>query len=244
MNLLETNSLKQNSLKEFAESLCKYSCDSRIVGKSDIEERRVIQRKSKRTRKKSRSYAPPSRYSHLSAVPDYLQPNLVCIFIGLNPGVTTALQGHHFASPTNNFWKFINEAEIVPRPMGFLDDYRMPEFGFGMTNIIDRPTAECSELSKEEMILAVKPLEEKIAKYAPKMCCVIGKGIYEAINRAKTNTPVPKGFEFGIQKELFGDVPMYVVPSTSGRVAAYSRTYQLQLWKNMADIFKQYYVPG
>lgn len=38
-------------------------------------------------RKKSSSYAPPSTYSHLPPLPDTLEAGLICVFIGLNPGI-------------------------------------------------------------------------------------------------------------------------------------------------------------
>jgi hypothetical protein len=38
-------------------------------------------------RKKSSGYAPPSTYAHLQPLPDTLQAGLICVFIGLNPGI-------------------------------------------------------------------------------------------------------------------------------------------------------------
>src|SRR4030088_787678 len=50
--------------------------------------------------KKSRSpagYPPPSKYAHLPLLPDVIIPNLICIFVGLNPGIETATRGHAYA---------------------------------------------------------------------------------------------------------------------------------------------------
>ena len=40
-------------------------------------------------RKKSSGYAPPSTYAHLQPLPDTLQAGLICVFIGLNPGIVS-----------------------------------------------------------------------------------------------------------------------------------------------------------
>ncbi|KAI0097895.1 hypothetical protein GGR51DRAFT_454171 [Nemania sp. FL0031] len=39
-------------------------------------------------------YAPPSTYAHLPPLTDVITPNLLILFIGLNPGVQTARSGH------------------------------------------------------------------------------------------------------------------------------------------------------
>jgi hypothetical protein len=50
-------------------------------------------------KKKSKSpagYAPPSTYAHLPELRDVLEPNLICVFIGLNPGITTVCRLYHY----------------------------------------------------------------------------------------------------------------------------------------------------
>ena len=43
----------------------------------------------------SSSYAPPSKYAHLTNhLTDSLAPDLICVFIGVNPGIRTATTGH------------------------------------------------------------------------------------------------------------------------------------------------------
>lgn len=37
-------------------------------------------------------------------VPDVLADGLDVLFCGINPGLTTAATGHHFARPGNRFW--------------------------------------------------------------------------------------------------------------------------------------------
>lgn len=49
----------------------------------------------KKKKRPSSSYAPPSKYAHLTNhLTDSLAPNLICVFIGVNPGIRTATTGH------------------------------------------------------------------------------------------------------------------------------------------------------
>ena len=42
--------------------------------------------------------------------------------------------------PSNRFWKLLWESGLVPEPITYTDDDRLPEFGFGITNIVARAT--------------------------------------------------------------------------------------------------------
>ncbi|KAL3958807.1 hypothetical protein ACCO45_006969 [Purpureocillium lilacinum] len=68
---------------------------------------------SKRKRA-STGYAPPSTYAHLPHLPDAILPNLIVLFVGLNPGVQTARTGHAYAHPSNLFWKLLFSSGITP----------------------------------------------------------------------------------------------------------------------------------
>lgn len=56
-------------------------------------------------RRQSAKYASPAKYAHLSELTDIIEPNLLGIFVGFNPGVTTATKGHAYAHPSNMFCK-------------------------------------------------------------------------------------------------------------------------------------------
>jgi len=42
---------------------------------------------AKKQRRSSSKYAAPSRYAHLAPLVDILEPNLICVFVGVNPGI-------------------------------------------------------------------------------------------------------------------------------------------------------------
>jgi len=91
------------------------------------------------------------------------------------------------------------------------------------------------------MLTNVDVLEHKIRKWKPMAVCVVGKGIWDVIYERKTGGKVGKDFEFGWQEMRMGrddqwkGAGTFVTPSTSGRVAAYSREYQEVLWKKLGD---------
>ncbi|KAK9446609.1 uracil-DNA glycosylase-like protein [Limtongia smithiae] len=199
---------------------------------------------TKKKRKRTRGYAPPARYAHLSGVADTLLPNLICVFVGLNPGIMTSQTGCVFANPTNLFLPLLFESGCVPRKLSYLDSKALPrKYRLGVTNLVARPTAEQSELSRQEMIAGVPELEAKLCEYAPQLVCIVGKGIWESIYRHKTGRPLKAdAFAFGWQDQTACRFPevetgsaivptrVFVVPSTSGRVAAYSRAMKAELW--------------
>ena len=45
---------------------------------------------------------------------DRIEPGVRVLLVGINPGVMSASTGHHFAGPTNRFWRLLHESGIVP----------------------------------------------------------------------------------------------------------------------------------
>ena len=43
---------------------------------------------------------------------DCIQPGVRVLFVGINPGVRSAVTGHHFAGFSNRFWKLLWEAKL------------------------------------------------------------------------------------------------------------------------------------
>ena len=71
---------------------------------------------------------------------DRVRRGVRVLFVGINPGVRSAVTNHHFAGHSNRFWKLLFDAGLVPEPITYIDDDRLPEWGFGVTNLIPRPT--------------------------------------------------------------------------------------------------------
>ena len=78
------------------------------------------------------------------------QPGVRVLFVGINPGIRSSLTGHHFAGFSNRFWKLLFDAKLVPERITFQDDDRLPEWGFGITNLIARPSPGIDDLTPAE----------------------------------------------------------------------------------------------
>src|SRR5215467_1489104 len=83
---------------------------------------------------------------------DRIQPDLNVLFVGINPGVRSAITGHHFAGYSNRFWKLLNDSKLVPKPITYEDDVRLPEWGLGITNLIARPSPGIADLSAAKYV--------------------------------------------------------------------------------------------
>src|SRR6476661_5084547 len=100
---------------------------------------------------------------------DQIGPGLRVLFVGINPGVRSAVTGHHFAGPSNRFWKLLAESGLVPRRLTFEEDVRLGEFGFGITNLVPRPSPGIDDLKPAEYVAGWKALEAKIRKHKPEV---------------------------------------------------------------------------
>ncbi|KAI9744539.1 MAG: hypothetical protein M1818_002068 [Claussenomyces sp. TS43310] len=196
--------------------------------------------------KKSRppsGYAPPSKYAYLPPLPDILEPNLLVVFVGLNPGVETARAGHAYAHPSNLFWKLLYSSGCTTRRCLPTEDRDLPRlFGLGNTNIVSRPTRNGAELSKQEMDDSVGELEAKIKKYKPDSVCIVGKSIWESVWRVRHGKPIKKEeFKWGWQDpqesmgvdEEWEGAKIFVATSTSGLAASLLPHEKERIWREL-----------
>ncbi len=87
---------------------------------------------------------------------DRIGPRPRVLFVGINPGIRSAAIGHHFAGYSNRFWKLLYDSRLVPERIGTEDDYRLPEWGFGITNLISRPTPGIDALRPDEYVAGAR----------------------------------------------------------------------------------------
>lgn len=165
-------------------------------------------------------------------VPDYLRPGLQLVIVGINPGLRSGSTGHHYAYPGNHFWKLLYESAIIPEPLTYAEDYRVLEFGIGLTNLCHRTSREANDLTKEELAAGAISLRAKLQDYRPRVVCFNGMGIYEAFSGRKRITP-------GLQTERLRDTLLFVVPSSSGRTAAYPRKTKLAYFLQLKALMQQ-----
>ncbi len=146
------------------------------------------------------------------SIPDHLQEGLRVVFVGFNPSLRSGETGHHYANPNNRFWTILYQAGLTPRKYRPEEDRQLIELGYGLTNIVARPTRAAAEISPEEYEQGRQELLEKIRRFRPRVVCFVGKGVYEQYSGRKN-------ISWGVQAE--GKVPgvkEFVAPSSSGLV--------------------------
>jgi TDG/mug DNA glycosylase family protein len=149
---------------------------------------------------------------HLEPIPDHLQKELKILFVGFNPSIRSSETGFHYANPTNRFWKILYEAGLTPRKYAPHENNELLELGYGLTNIVDRPTKEAAEISKAEYAQGAAVLQRKIKMYQPKAVCFVGKGVYQEYSKKRS-------ILWGLQPEpVVPGIIEYVAPSSSGLV--------------------------
>jgi G:T/U-mismatch repair DNA glycosylase len=166
--------------------------------------------------------------------------------------VQTATAGHAYAHPSNHFWKLLHASGLTDRRLKPEEDRSLPAlYCMGNTNIVERPSKNAAELSKEEMAAGTANLDAKFLKYKPEAVCIVGKGIWESIWRYRYGKNMAKAdFKYGWQddkdnmgksqtgeEELDGNgkvwegARVFVTTSTSGLAASLSPAEKEAIWK-------------
>ena len=148
-------------------------------------------------------------------LPARLCPRPRILFVGINPSLTSARVGHHFAGPGNPFYRLLHAAGFVPEPLTFADDVRLPEFGLALTNIAARATREASELTVDDYARGRRLLARTIAAIQPHVVAFVGGTAYRQFF-GPSASPGP-----GAKPERIAGAAVFVVPNPSGRNAAY-----------------------
>lgn len=165
-------------------------------------------------------------YTEFPPLRDRIKPGVKVLFVGINPGVRSALTGHHFAGFSNRFWRLLHEAKLVPHPITFEDDDRLPEWGYGITNIVPRATPGIDTIAPEEYAAGRLKLRRKVARYQPAIIAMVGVTVFRAMY------PERKGaVALGPQPERIGETEVFVLPNPSGRNANFTYAEMLAAFR-------------
>ncbi|MFE0413739.1 G/U mismatch-specific DNA glycosylase [Streptomyces tendae] len=142
-------------------------------------------------------------------VPDVVADGLRVLFCGINPGLMTAVTGHHFARPGNRFWPVLHLSGFTPRLLKPAEQGELPSYGLGITNVVARASARADELTAEEYREGGRLLARKVARLRPGWLAVVGVTAY----RAAFDEPKAR---VGPQERTFGSTRVWVLPNPSG----------------------------
>lgn len=164
----------------------------------------------------TRGYGGRSRAELESArdktLPHLMADGLGVVFCGMNPGLTTALVGHHFASPGNRFWPALAQAGFTPEAFTPDRERELLPLGMGLTNLVERATRDISELSREDFEAGGERLRAEMERYRPSWLAFLG------ITGYRTAFGV-KGASVGPREERIGGTRVWLLPNPRGRNA-------------------------
>lgn len=144
-------------------------------------------------------------------VGDLLAPGLAVIFVGFNPSLPAWRTGHYYANPGNQFYRLLHESGLTPRRLRPAEDAALLGYGIGVTDLLTGvPSARAGDRPAAEYRAAVGALRAKLERYAPRVVCFNGLGVFTHYFGRR-----PSGA--GLQPDRrIGRSLVAVTPSTSG----------------------------
>jgi TDG/mug DNA glycosylase family protein len=190
---------------------------------------------------------------------DRVRPPVRVLFVGINPGIRSATIGHHFAGYSNRFWTLLFRSGLLPEPIRAEDDHRLPEWGYGITNLIARPTPGIDTLRPDEYAAGLLLLRRKVRRWRPRIVAFVGVTLFRAVfesrrgarkvgvsrpstGRASGSRRGPASADerragapvaLGLQPERLEGARVFVLPNPSGRNANYSYARMLAAFTDL-----------
>ncbi len=178
----------------------------------------------------------------LPSLPDYLRPGLDLVFVGINPGLYSARQGHYFARSTNRFWPAFSSSRLsagVRRALGA--DVLRPEhdaallaLGIGFTDVVKRASGQAAELERGDFAKWAPRLLVKLRRAAPRVACFHGLTAYRPF-LALALSDAERAPALGPQPEVIGGTRLFVVPNPSPANAHFTLADQAAWYDRLAD---------
>ena len=178
-------------------------------------------------------------------LPDVLTGGLSILFVGINPGSRSSEVGHHYAGPSNRFWKLLFESGLIAHPMTFRDDAQLLDYGYGLTNLVARPTSSIQDLSKKDFLEGRLALVDKIVEYQPRLVALLGISVARILLPVVPSHGSGKGgrnmpIQTGLQPGFLEGAQVFVLPNPSGRNAHYSYQKMKVLFRELYAVSRQF----
>jgi len=149
---------------------------------------------------------------------DVLVDRPTILFVGINPGATSAAVGHHFAGPGNTFWKLLFAAGLTPHELTWAEDQALSTFGHALVNLSTRSTRTAAELTRDDLARGRKRLLRIIDRLQPRVVALVGVTLYPIIVGSAAAKASPGA---GPKPERLAGARLFVVPNPSGLNATF-----------------------
>ncbi|MCY3783360.1 MAG: mismatch-specific DNA-glycosylase [Chloroflexi bacterium] len=167
----------------------------------------------------------------MKTLPDYLEPGLDIVFVGINPGEYSAKTGRYYARKSNRFWCAVNQSGLFGEPLDSESDYRVLEYGIGLTDVVKRPTRSASDLTISDYREAAPILKNKIRCFRPLIVCFQGMEGYRYFleyGEGVKSRPKP-----GLQPRLLEHSRVFLVPNPSREARGYTLEDLVSLYRRL-----------
>ena len=145
---------------------------------------------------------------------DVIADDLVVLFCGANPGLSSAAAGAPFATPSDRWWPALYESGFTPRRLAPQEAHELLALGLGLTSLVRRPTVGVAELARAEFVEGGRLLRRRVLARHPRWLAVLGVTAY----RAAFGRP---DAAVGLQKDMIGSTRLWILPNPSGLNAHY-----------------------
>ena len=113
-------------------------------------------------------------------------------------------------------------------PLSPQEDWRIIEFGLGLTDLVKRATNSAADVRGDEFAAGRQVLANKIIRVQPLIVCFNGLTGYQQFFQENTQP--------GRQTRRLHGAWVFVLPSTSARNAAYSRDVILSYFRDLCAL--------
>ncbi|MEM7292280.1 MAG: mismatch-specific DNA-glycosylase [Pseudomonadota bacterium] len=173
----------------------------------------------------------------MKTLPDYLEPHLRLVSVGLNPSLPSVRDGFYFSGRRNRFWPALNASKLVASPLVpsvEAMDVLLQRDRIGFTDTVKRPTAGAGDLRAKDFRAAAPALLEKLIALDADTIWFHGKVAYRNFLRYSAigdSENVP----WGVQPVEIGSSRVYVTPNPSPANAAWSLDDLIEWFNALAD---------
>lgn len=178
----------------------------------------------------------------LPGLPAYVTPGLRVVLVGINPGLISARQGRYFARSTSRFWPAVSRSRLSAPvraalgrdSLGPEDDWLLPWYGIGLTDLAARPTGNAGQLGREELAQGATDLRRRLAGCRPAAAAFHGLTCFRAFARYGLGV-VGTDWTLGPQPVSSDGIPLFVVPNPSPANAHFQPGDYVVWYDKLAD---------
>lgn len=155
-------------------------------------------------------------------VPDVLAPDLRLVLCGTAPSKASMTARAYYAHPGNIFWKTLHEVGLTPSLLRPQDYVRVLDYGIGLTDLNKTEWGADAELSPAGFDVAA--FTAKMRRHRPAVIAFDSKFAGAKFFGRRI-------LHYGRQEDSLDGIPLFVVPSSSGRARMY---FDIGPWRDLA----------